>query len=356
VRASIGEEFALPVGSDVTGEMYTALRQLGFDYIFDVNFGADITTMVEARELVERIEHNGVLPMFTSCCPAWVKFVEFYYPDLISHLTTSRSPQIHSGGVYKTWWAKEQKIDPEKIVVISLMPCTSKKYEAGLEKMNLSLTNSQGKNIKVKPVDFVLTTRETAALLKKNNIDLKQLEKSEADNLAEHSGAAAIYGASGGVMESALRTAAKMLTGQDLPRLEFEAVRGMKGLKKTIVRLDLPDGKELQLKVAVVSTPKNARIVINELKKNPHVYDYIEFMACPGGCIGGGGQPLTSTEAIVAERIKALYQIDQNKKIRSAHDNPVVKDFFEFLEKDKFGQEIEKQLLHTSYQAKQRGE
>lgn len=356
VRASIGEEFALPVGSDVTGEMYTALRQLGFDYIFDVNFGADVTTMVEARELVERIEQGGVLPMFTSCCPAWVKFVEFYYPDLIPHLTSSRSPQIHSGGIYKTWWANQENIDPEKIVVISLMPCTSKKYEAGLEKLNLNLTNKKGERITVKPVDFVLTTREAAALLKKNNIDLKQLAKSEADSLAEHSGAAAIYGASGGVMESALRTAAKMLTGQDLPRLEFEAVRGMKGLKKTLVRLNLPDGKELQLKVAVVSTPKNARIVINELKKDPHAYDYIEFMACPGGCIGGGGQPLTSTEVIVSERIKALYQIDQDKKIRTAHDNPLVKEFFDFLEEDELGQQLEKQLLHTSYQAKQRGE
>jgi len=356
VRASIGEEFDLPVGTNLTGQMYTALRQLGFDYIFDVNFGADITTMVEAQELVERIKHNGVLPMFTSCCPAWVKFLEFYYPELIPHLTTSRSPQIHSGGVYKTWWAKQQNIDPEKIVVVSLMPCTSKKYEAGLEKFNLSVTNHEGKDIVVKPVDLVLTTREAAALLKKNNIDLKQLEESEADSLAEHSGAAAIYGASGGVMESALRTAAKILTGQDLARLEFEAVRGMKGLKKALVRLNLADGQELQLKVAVVSTPKNARIVINELKKDPHAYDYIEFMACPGGCIGGGGQPLTSTEAIVAERIKALYQIDQNKKIRTAHDNPVVKEFFQFLKEDEFGQKIEKQVLHTSYQPKQRGE
>jgi len=356
VRASIGEEFALPVGSDVTGQMYTALRQLGFHYIFDVNFGADITTMVEAQELVERIEHGGVLPMFTSCCPAWVKFVEFYYPDLIPHLTTSRSPQIHSGGAYKTWWAKQQGIDPAKIVVVSLMPCTSKKYEAGLEKFNLTVTNQEGQEISVKPVDLVLTTREAAALLKKNHIDLKNLDKSEADSLAEHSGAAAIYGASGGVMESALRTAAKMLTGQDLPRLEFEAVRGMNGLKKTLVRLNLADGKEIQLKVAVVSTPKNARIVLNELKKDPKAYDYIEFMACPGGCIGGGGQPLTSTEAIVVERIKALYQIDQEKKMRTAHANPLVQEFFEYLKTDESGQKIEHQVLHTDYQAKKRGE
>ena len=356
VRASIGEEFALPVGSDVTGEMYTALRQLGFNYIFDVNFGADITTMVEAQELVERIKNNGVLPMFTSCCPAWVKFLEFYYPELIPHLTTSRSPQIHAGGAYKTWWAKQQNIDPEKIIVVSLMPCTSKKYEASLAKLNLTITKPNGEKISVKPVDFVLTTREAAALLKKRQIDLKTLDKSEADSLAEHSGAAAIYGASGGVMESALRTAAKLLTGQDLPRLEFAAVRGMQGLKKTLVRLNLADGQEIQLKVAVVSTPKNARIVLNELKKDPHAYDYIEFMACPGGCIGGGGQPLSTTEAIVAERIKALYQIDQNKQMRTAHANPQVQEFLKFLEDDEFGRQIEKQVLHTSYQAKQRGE
>ncbi len=356
VRASIGEEFGLPVGSDVTGQMYTALRQLGFDYIFDVNFGADITTMIEAQELVERIKDDGVLPMFTSCCPAWVKFVEFYYPDLIPHLTTSRSPQIHSGGAYKTWWASQQGINPEKIVVVSIMPCTSKKYEADLNKFDLSISNSSGESITVKPVDMVLTTRETAALLKKQQIDLKQLEPSQADSLGEHSGAAAIYGASGGVMESALRTAAKMLTGQDLARLEFDSVRGMNGLKKALVRLDLPDGQEIKLKVAVVSTPKNARIVINELKKDPRAYDYIEFMACPGGCIGGGGQPLTSTEAIVAERIKALYQIDQNKKMRTAHANPLVKEFLDYLEHDELGQKIEKQVLHTSYEAKKRGQ
>jgi iron-only hydrogenase group A len=356
VRASIGEEFGLPVGSDVTGQMYTALRQLGFDYIFDVNFGADITTMIEAQELVERIKDDGVLSMFTSCCPAWVKFVEFYYPDLIPHLTTSRSPQIHSGGAYKTWWASQQGINPEKIVVVSIMPCTSKKYEADLNKFDLSISNSSGESITVKPVDMVLTTRETAALLKKRQIDLKQLQPSQVDSLGEHSGAAAIYGASGGVMESALRTAAKMLTGQDLARLEFDSVRGMNGLKKALVRLDLPDGQEIKLKVAVVSTPKNARIVINELKKDPRAYDYIEFMACPGGCIGGGGQPLTSTEAIVAERIKALYQIDQNKKMRTAHANPLVKEFLDYLEHDELGQKIEKQVLHTSYEAKKRGQ
>jgi iron only hydrogenase large subunit-like protein len=236
------------------------------------------------------------------------------------------------------------------------MPCTSKKYEASLEKFDLTISNKNGETIKVKPVDLVLTTREAAALLKKRKIDLKELEVSEADSLAEHSGAAAIYGASGGVMESALRTAAKMLTGQDLARLELESVRGMSGLKKALVRLDLPGGQEIKLKVAVVSTPKNARTVINELKKDPRAYDYIEFMACPGGCIGGGGQPLTSTESIVAERIKALYQIDQDKKMRTAHANPLVKEFLDYLEHDELGQKLETQVLHTSYEAKKRGQ
>lgn len=351
-RASIGEEFGMSVGSDVTGQMYGAFRQLGFDYIFDVNFGADITTIVEATELAERLKNNGILPMFTSCCPAWVKFVEFYYPDLIPHLTTSRSPQIHSGGAYKTWWAEQQGLDPEKIVVVSIMPCTSKKYEASLDKLDLTVKNAGGEDIKVRPVDLVLTTREAAALLKKNNLDLPNIAPAAADTLAEHSGAAAIYGASGGVMESALRTAAKLLTGQDLPKLEFEAVRGMQGIKKALVRLKLPDGSDKALKVAVVSTPKNARKIINELKKDPQAYDYIEFMACPGGCIGGGGQPLSSTEAIVAERIKSLYQIDETKTMRTAHANPLVQEFLAWSKE----KHLEHQLLHTDYHQRKKGQ
>ena len=344
VRASLGEEFGLEAGTNVEGQAYTALRQLGFTHIFDVNMGADITTMVEAQELVERLQARAAgetthLPMFTSCCPAWVKFVEFYAPELIPHLTTSRSPQIHSGAAYKTWWASTQNIDPSRIVVVSLMPCTSKKYEASLEKLEIDF---QGH--KLKPVDLVLTTRELGALLKKRGIDLLSLATSQADSLGQYSGAGAIYGASGGVMESALRSAAYMLNKEDLPKLELEEVRGMKGIKRASVQIG-----DLTLKVAVVATPMNARKVLAELKRDPQAYDYIEFMACPGGCIGGGGQPLGGTAAAIKQRTQALYRIDQEAPLRTAHSNPVVQEFLAWLQ-DK--PQLQQQVLHTSYSPK----
>lgn len=353
IRASIGEEFGMPAGTNTEGKMFTALRQLGFDKIFDVNMGADITTMVESQELIDRIKEKQetgerVLPMFTSCCPGWVKFLEFYYPEMIPHLTTSRSPQIHSGGAYKTWWAEKEGVDPEKIVVVSLMPCTSKKYEAGMEKL---MINIDGK--KVKAVDYVLTTRETAVLLKKNNIDLNDLEDGQVDKYGKYSGAAAIYGASGGVMESALRSAARMLTGKDLEKIDFTEVRGMKGMKKAVIRLSLPSGKKVRLNVAVVATAKYAHQILAEIKRTPKAYDYIEFMACPGGCIGGGGQPLGTTKAIVKKRIEGLYSIDRSSNFRQAHKNPVVQDFFHWLSQNP---DKTKELLYTSYSKKEKFE
>ncbi len=340
IRVSIGEEFGLEPGTDMTAQTYTALRNLRFDKVFDVNMGADITTMVEAEELVERINNNGKLPMFTSCCPAWVKFLEFYHPQLIPHLTTSRSPQIHVGAAYKTWWAEKENIDPKKIIVVSIMPCTSKKYEASFEELNID---------GLKPVDYVLTTRELATMLKAKQIDLPNLQKSTVDHYGEYSGAAAIYGASGGVMESALRTAAYMLTGKNLDKLEFKAVRGMNSIKKTTVEIA---GKKLKL--AVVTTPKSARQIIIELKKDPHAYDYIEFMACPGGCIGGGGQPIPTTDKIVEKRRQGLYKLDDNSTIRTAHDNPIVKDFFDYLEKQP--KEKKHSILHRNYSQKKKYE
>jgi iron-only hydrogenase group A len=341
VRASLGEEFGLPVGTDLTGQIYTAFRKLGFDKVFDVNMGADITTIVEAEELIERITKNENLPMFTSCCPAWVKFVEFYHPEMIDNLTTSRSPQIHSGGAYKTWWAEKECIDPKNIVVVSFMPCTSKKYEAHNEKFNIN---------GLPPVDHVLTTREFAVLLKKNNIDLPKLEPSEVDPQGAFSGAAAIYGASGGVMESALRTACYKLTGSELKKVEFKAVRGMEGIKKAKIMI----GKKT-LNVAVVSTAVNAEIIIQEIQKNKNAYDYIEVMACPGGCIGGGGQPIPTTLEIVKKRSGALYKIDTEKKIRKAHLNPVVKDFFDnYVEK--LPRDEQKKILYTHYSRKNKFE
>ncbi len=342
VRASIGEAFGQPYGQDLSPQMFTAFRQLGFDYVFDVNMGADITTMIEARELVERLEgHSDLpLPMFTSCCPAWVKFIEFYRPDLIPHLTTSRSPQIHSGGAYKTWFAQEAGLDPEKIVVISFMPCTSKKYEANHEKLRVK---------GLKPVDYVLTTRETAALLKKHKIDLPSLEPGRVDRAGTYSGAAAIYGVSGGVMESALRTAAHFMTGQNLPKLEFEQVRGIQGIKRAEVEL-----AGQTLRVGVVSTPKNARQVLAEVGQDAEAYHYLEFMACPGGCIGGGGQPIPTTQEIIKQRIAGLYQIDDKMELRLAHQNPVVQEFLDYVET--LPADEQKELLYTRYRQRQKFE
>jgi iron-only hydrogenase group A len=341
VRASIGEEFGLKPGSNLEGQMVTALKKLGFDYVFDVNMGADITTIVEATELVERIRHNERLPMFTSCCPGWVKYVEFYHPELIPNLTEARSPQIHSGAAYKTWWAKKMKIDPRKVVVVSLMPCTSKKYEA------------HNKDLRVDglmPVDFVLTTRETGNLLKKHKINLPKLKPSKLDLEGTYSGAAAIYGASGGVMESALRSAVFFLTGKELAKVEFEQVRGMKGIKKADIKIG-----DKTIRVAVVFMAKNAQKVIDEIKKNPGAYHYVEVMTCPGGCIGGGGQPIPSTEKIIWERIQALYRIDDHSKLRKAHLNPVVQDFFENYVK-RLPQKKQDELLLRYYKPKKKFE
>ncbi len=337
VRASIGEEFGAIIGTDLSGKMYTAFRVLGFDKVFDVNMGADITTIVEAKELIDRLEGNGKLPMFTSCCPGWVKFVEFYYPEMLDHLTQSRSPQIHSGGAYKTWWAKKEGLDPKDISVVSFMPCTSKKYEARNKRLYIN---------GLKPVDHVLTTRETSVLLRKNNIDLLNLKPGVVDKYGVFSGAASIYGASGGVMESALRTAIYYLSGEKNTQIEFKEVRGMKGIKKASIKI----GRK-RLNIAVVCMPKNARIVLEEIKKDPKLFDYVEFMACPGGCIGGGGQPIPSTEKIIEQRIKGLYKIDKKMVLRTAHDNPVVKDFFENYI-DKIPDKEKKKILYRSFKKK----
>lgn len=352
VRASIGEGFGVEPGTDLTGQLFTAYRQLGFDKVFDVNMGADITTMVEAEELVQRLRHKWDCadgkrkdapppgPMFTSCCPGWVKFVEFYKPDLIPNLTTARSPQIHSGGAYKSWWATKEGIDPKDIVVVSVMPCTSKKYEATMDELSIDGH---------RPVDYVLTTRELISLLKTREIDLPNLEKSEVDREGTYSGAAAIYGASGGVMESALRTAYKMLTGEDLPGIDYEPVRGFQGFKKATVTIG-----DRTLKVAVVAMPKNIWPLIRELAKDPSAYDYIEVMACPGGCIGGGGQPIPNTFSIVKKRIAGLYGIDKRMTLRRAHDNPLVQEYFAWLKS--VPEEKRTSLLYRGFSKKKKGE
>ena len=352
IRVSIGEEFGLPYGKIVTGQIVSGLRSLGFNYVFDVNFGADVTTMVEAEELLERLkrphpnpplirggnEKKG-LPMFTSCCPAWVKYVEFYHPELIPNLTTARSPHMHSGGLIKTYWAEKIKINPKNIVVVSVMPCTAKKFE------------SSRKELKVRglwPVDYVITTREFAWLLKKNNIDFARLKKSKADNpLGQYSGAGAIYGGSGGVMESALRTAQFLAGGEEnnqlgRTRLEFTNVRGLDDVKEAVVTM-----AGQKLRVAVVNGIGHIEPVLEKLDK----YDYIEVMACPGGCIGGGGQPIPTTQEIRQKRIAALYKLDKSKQIRKAHENIAVQEALGWLKNQG---KLEYQVLHTKYSKKVR--
>lgn len=338
IRVSIGEEFGLPYGKIVTGQVVSGLRELGFNYVFDVNFGADITTIVEAEELLERIKNDGVKPMFTSCCPAWVKYIEFYYPELIPNLTTARSPHIHSAGAIKTYWAEKMNINPKSIVVVSVMPCTAKKFESARTELKIK---------GMWPVDYVLTTREFAWMIKKNNINFQKLKEVKCDSpLGEYSGAGVIYGGSGGVMESALRTAQFIACGKNKAnlckaKLEFKDVRGLAGIKQAEV-----DMGNKKLRVAVVNGIGNIKSVLNNLSK----YDYVEVMACPGGCIGGGGQPIPTTQEIRKKRIEALYKIDKNRRIRKAHENKSVLEVLKWLKKQKG--ELEHKILHTSYKRK----
>jgi len=345
IRVSIGEEFGLEPGKIMSGQVVAALKKLGFNYVFDVNFGADITTMVEAEELLEKVKSGGTLPMFTSCCPAWVKYIEFYRPDLIPNLTAARSPQIHSAGLIKTYWAEKMKINAKKIIVVSIMPCTAKKFEAGRTELKIN------GNL---PVDYVITTRELAWLIKKNKIDFLKLKSIAADNpLGASSGAAAIYGATGGVMESALRTAEYLLTtAQDSvcasvkgknklklcnSRIEFKDVRGQSGIKESLVEMA---GKKLR--IAAVNGIGNIAPILKKLKD----YDYIEVMACPDGCIGGGGQPIPTTAAIRKKRLEALYKIDAKSKIRRAHENEEAIGALKWLESKG---KLKNQVLYTKY-------
>ncbi|HKK54368.1 MAG TPA: [FeFe] hydrogenase, group A [Patescibacteria group bacterium] len=331
VRVSIGEEFGLKPGTVVTGKLVTALKKLGFDAVIDVNFGADITTIVEAQELIDRIKNKKPLPLLTSCCPAWVRYVEYYQPELIKNLTSSRSPQMHTAGLVKTYFAKRNNISADKIKVVSIMPCTAKKYEATRKELRY-----KDKDL----IDFVLTTRETAFLIAKNKIKFNALKNSKMNNmLSEHSGAGAIYGASGGVMESAIRTALHILENKKLPKIDFKEYRGMEGLKEASIKI-----KNRKLNVAIVNGLANFQKIVDQIDK----YDYIEVMTCPGGCIGGGGQPIPTNSDIRLARMKALYSIDSKKKLRKAHENTYALKALHYLE----SQKIDKQILHTTYSKK----
>ncbi len=336
IRTSIGEEFNLEDGKIVTNQLVGAIKELGADYVFDVSVGADFTTFEEAKEMVEKLESKTPSLLMSSCCPAWVRFVEKYYPEFTKNLATTRPPHIILGGLIKTYWASKEKISPKKIFVVSVMPCVAKKYEITRKEM---LFKHNGTSFA--PVDYVLTTRELAYLLKKKGIDLATIKPQMADSpFGEPSGSGVIYGASGGVMESAIRTAVKILKIKN-PKVDFPKVRGQEGIKISQVEVN---GKTLN--IAAISGTGNAKIVLDQLKQNPNLYQCIEVMACPGGCIGGGGQPLPQDKKIRQKRAQALYQIDEQKKDRTAYDNPdLQKTYKEFLKNEK----IIKAICHAKY-------
>ncbi len=340
VRVALGEEFGMPIGTNVVGKMVTALKRLGFDKVFDTNTGADLTIMEEANEFIERFTKNDNLPMITSCSPGWVKYIEMNYPELLPHLSSCKSPHEMFGAILKTYYANREGLDPEKIYVVSVMPCIAKKFERQRpEMMEDNLYD----------VDNVITTRELARMIKQANIEFEKLEDSNFDSpMGEASGAGAIFGTTGGVMEAALRTAQDTLTGKDLPKIDFEQVRGGDGIKRATINIA---GKDIN--VVAASGLANAKTILEEIKSGKANYQFVEIMACPGGCIMGGGQPIKSSK-VRAEvdvrklRADALYSIDERSIVRKSHENPVMKKLYkDFLEKP--GSEIAERLLHTTY-------
>ena len=345
VRVALGEEFQMDIGTNVTGKMVASLKRLGFDKVFDTNVGADFTIMEEAHEFLERLKEKDNMPMITSCCPSWIKFIEMNYPDLLQHLSSCKSPHQMLGSLLKTYFAKKENIDPNKIYVVSIMPCVAKKYERQRPEL---------KNNGLYDVDNVITTRELARMIKQANIDFEKIEDQEYDMpLGETTGAGAIFGVTGGVMEAALRTAQDKLKGEDVEKFEFIEVRGEKGIKEANITIN---GRNLH--VAVVSGLSNAKKILEELKLGKSSYDFIEVMACPGGCIMGGGQPIKNSKVrakmdIAKLRGKALYSIDEKSKIRKSHENPRVKKVYEeFLEEP--GSYRAHKLLHTTYSKKEK--
>lgn len=340
VRVALGEEFEMSIGTNVTGKMVTALKRLGFNKVFDTNTGADFTIMEEAHEFVERFKTNDNIPMITSCCPGWVRYIEINYPELLPHLSSCKSPHEMLGSLIKTYYAKQENIDPKKIYTVSVMPCIAKKYE----RQRAELSNEGNFD-----VDCVITTRELARMIKYANIRFDNLEDSKFDNpLGISTGAASIFGTTGGVMEAALRTAQDTLTGNDLEEINFEDVRGEKGIKKATVNIN---GKDI--KVVVASGLGNAQKIMEEIKKGEADYQFVEIMACPGGCIMGGGQPIKNSTIrseidIRKLRADALYLIDEKSKIRKSHLNPVIKRVYEEYLETPCSYRAEK-LLHTSY-------
>ncbi len=349
VRVGIGEAMGLPYGSLVTGQMVASLRKLGFSKVFDTDFAADLTIVEEANELVERIENKGTLPMITSCSPGWIKFIEHFFPSSLPHLSTCKSPQQMFGAIAKTYYAEQAGIDPRNIVVVSIMPCTAKKFEARRPEMDDAFRYWKEKlHLSEKEhfydVDYVLTTRELARMFKEVGIDFSNLPEEEFDSpLGVSTGAGVIFGATGGVMEAALRTAYEVITGSQLTNVDFVAVRGMEGIKEAEIDLN-----GTRLKVAVAHTLSNARTLLEQIENGTSPYTFIEVMTCPGGCLGGGGQPIPTDEEIRLKRAESIYLEDKNKPIRKSHENPEIQYLYRhFLQKPL--SEKAHHLLHTHY-------
>ena len=340
VSVTIGEDFGVEGGADVAGKMVAALRQIGFNKVFDTSFSADLTIMEEASELVKRITTGGVLPMFTSCSPGWIKYMEQFYPEMLPNLSTCKSPQQMLGAVIKSYFAEKEGLDPSKIFSVSIMPCTAKKFEcARPEMLGDSITPD---------VDAVLTTRELARLIHKFGIDLKNLEPSEADlPFGERTTAGKLFGATGGVMEAAVRTAYHLITGNELADLKIEAVRGLDGVKEA--HLDI---NGLKVGVAVVSGIGNVKQVIADVKdgKRPDLH-FIEVMTCPGGCVGGGGQPLGTDLVKIKSRMQGLYKLDSEGSVRTSHSNESIKKLYAEFLGEPLGEKSH-HLLHTHYKAR----
>lgn len=340
VRVAIGEEFGLPIGTRCTGKMVAAIRRLGADKVFDVDFAADLTIMEEGTELLNRIKNGGVLPMITSCSPGWIKYCETFYPDFIPNLSTCKSPNQMQGAVTKTYFAKQNDLDPRDIYVVSVMPCTAKKFEIARPEFGRD---------GYRDVDANLTTRELARMIRQAGLDFAHLPEEEFDDmLGESSGAGVIFGVTGGVMEAALRTVVDVLTGEDMPRLEYADVRGLEGIKEATVNVNGTD-----INVAIVHGTANAAKLLNAIRAGEKTYHFIEVMGCPGGCVTGGGQPIVDARTRYyvdprAARAAATYSEDESMAIRKSHKNPAVQKLYaEFLGEP--NSHIAHELLHTTY-------
>lgn len=339
VRVAIGEEFGLEPGTNMTGKLVAGLKKIGFDAVFDTNFGADLTIMEEAHEILERVQKNENLPILTSCCPGWVNFLEFQFPDLIHIPSSCKSPQQMFGTIAKTYYAEKIGVKPENLIVVSIMPCQAKKYESGRPEFQ---TNG------VRDVDYVLTTREAAKMFSEAGVDISKMHDEHFDNpLGESTGAAVIFGVTGGVCEAALRTAYEWVTKKELKNVNFTDVRGLDGIKEATVDID-----GTKINVAVTSGLGNARKLLEKIQRGECAYHVIEIMACPGGCINGGGQPYIHSDTdIIEKRMKGIYAIDSGMEIRKSHENPyILKLYKEFLGQP--GSEKAHKLLHTEYYKK----